>query len=337
MGTTNGSAPACMRVVLIDHYGAPEVLRLAEVPVPVPGDGEVLVAMAASSVNAGDLRIRSGEVAFITGRRFPKGLGSDVAGTVVAVGPGVTQWAPGDEVWGVHSETSRDPRKARGAYAEYVVMPANRLGRAPGGTISLVEAAALPVVGTTALYAVERVAEVAAGESVLIRGASGGVGVALTQLLTARGARVTALVGSAGAALAETGATVLPYREHPLDSLPTFDVVIDTVGSDLLRLVRHATRQTVTITLSSVFRSGAELLASQVFGSRRVRFSRNVPETGDMEELRQAVEGGEIRPVVQDVYDLDRIVEAHRDAESGAGTYGKRVIRIAAPTSATAD
>lgn len=101
---------------------------------------------------------------------------------------------------------------------------------------------------------------------------------ALARLLTARGANVTALVGSAGAELAATGPTVPPYREHPLEGLPTFDVIIDTVGSELLQLRRHAPKgRTVTFTQSSVVRSGLQVLLSQVYGKGRVRFSRNVP------------------------------------------------------------
>ncbi len=328
MTSSRPDLPATMRAVLMDRYGGPEVMRVARIPVPKPDDDEVLVAAAASSVNSGDLRIRSGEVSLVTGRRFPKGLGQDVVGTVVAVGRGVTQWEPGDQVWGVHAESLRDPTKARGAYAEYAVLAASAVGRAPSG-LGMVEAAALPVVGTTAMFAVDDVARVQAGERVLVRGASGGVGVALTQLLIARGAAVTALVGSAGMALAAAGVTALPYREHPLDSLPSFDLIIDTVGSDLLRLRRLTAPagRAVTITLSPVLRAGAELLVSQLFGRRRIRFSRNVPTTTHMDRLRMAVEDGTIRPVVQRVFGLDEIVDAHREAETG-GTFGKRVIRI---------
>jgi NADPH:quinone reductase-like Zn-dependent oxidoreductase len=317
-----------MRAVLIDRYGGPDVMRIAEVPVPVPGDDQVLVAVAASSVNGGDVRIRSGEVSLVTGRRFPQGLGQDVVGTVVAVGRGVTRWQPGDRVWAVHAESLRGPARARGAYAEYAVLAADALGRAPSG-VDPVDAAALPVVGTTALFAVDAVARVRAGERVLVRGASGGVGVALTQLLTARGAEVTALVGSAGTTPAAAGVRVLPHREHPLASLPSFDVVLDTVGSELLRLRRLTAPagRVVTITLSPVLRAGAELLVSQLFGRRRIRFSRNVPSTADMDGLRTAVEEGTIRPVVQRVFSLDQIVEAHHEAEAG-GALGKRVITM---------
>jgi NADPH:quinone reductase-like Zn-dependent oxidoreductase len=316
-----------MTAVLLDAYGSPEMLRVARVPIPTPGPQDVLIRMHATSLNGGDLRVRSGEVKLITGSKFPKGLGLDVVGVIQSMGPDVADWRVGDQVWGVLPERLRE--SSTGAYAEYVTIPADRISRVPGN-IDMLHAAAMPVVATTAVHAVDQIAKVREGQQVLVRGASGGVGLPTVQLALFRGAKVTTLANaSASEVLEGLGARAYDYRTTPIEALPRFDVVIDTIGSDLLSLRRLAPAgRTVTISLSPMLSAAAQIAWSLRHGVHRVRFCRDVPRTAKMQHLTHLVEAGAITPVVQEIYSLDQVAGAHRDAERG-GVLGKRVIRIA--------
>ncbi|GLY94126.1 NADP-dependent oxidoreductase [Actinoplanes sp. NBRC 103695] len=219
-----------MKAAQIFSYGAPDVCSVVEVERPEPGPGQVLVAVAASSVNGHDALIRSGAMKIVSGRRFPIGVGLDFAGSVAAVGSGVEGVRTGEPVWGtVHP---RAKHSVAGA-AEFVVVPADRVAPVPAG-LSAVQAAALIVPGITALAALRRATGLRAGESVLIRGAAGGVGTAAVQLAHAFGGRVTALARSGHAvALTSLGAErVLDYRETTPDRIGSFDVIVDTVGTE---------------------------------------------------------------------------------------------------------
>jgi NADPH:quinone reductase-like Zn-dependent oxidoreductase len=153
-----------MKAAQIFSYGAPDVLTVTEVERPEPGPGQVLVAVAASSVNGHDALVRSGAMKMISGRRFPIGLGLDFAGIVAATGPGVDSVRAGDPVWGtVHP---REKHAIAGA-AEFVVVAADRVGPVPVG-LSALQAAALLVPGITALAALRGATRMKAGERVLV-------------------------------------------------------------------------------------------------------------------------------------------------------------------------
>ena len=171
------------------------------------------MAVEASSVNGHDAIVRSGGLKMVSGRKFPLGIGLDFAGVVAATGPGAGGYRAGDRVWGtVHPRQ----RHATGAAAEYVVVPADRIGPAPAG-ISAVDAASLVVAGTTALIALRDSIQLASGERVLVRGAAGGVGTAAVQLAHAMGGHVTALARDRhAAALRRPGRRPGPrLRRHP--------------------------------------------------------------------------------------------------------------------------
>lgn len=179
-----------MRAARYDRYGPPDVLHEAMVEKPTAGPGDVLVRVHGASIGSGgEVMVRAGKFALITGRRFPQGLGVDFAGEVVSVGSAVTGTAPGDRVWGLL------PHRAFGAIAEFVAVPAARVAPAPRG-LDLVEAAALPAVGTTVIRALKVEAALRTGERLLVRGASGGVGSVAVQLGKALGAHVTGLAGA---------------------------------------------------------------------------------------------------------------------------------------------
>ena len=182
-----------MKAIVQDRYGGPEVLRFRDIDQPVPTDNQVLVRVQAAGVHRGDWHIMTGLPYMIRlavptlGLRKPKVpvLGMDVAGTVEAVGKGVTQFAPGDEVFGWTD----------GSFAEYAVAPADHLASKPA-TLLFEEAAVVPISGFAALQAVRDVGEVQAGQQVLVLGAAGAVGWFAAQIAKAFGAKVTGVAST---------------------------------------------------------------------------------------------------------------------------------------------
>jgi NADPH:quinone reductase-like Zn-dependent oxidoreductase len=315
-----------MKAVQIMSFGAPEVLRVTETDRPAPGAGEVLVAVEASSVNGHDTIVRAGGLRMVSGRRFPIGVGLDFAGVVVTTGPGVEGYRAGDRVWGmVHP---RQRHTVAGA-AEYVVVTADRIGPAPAG-VSAVAAASLVVAGATALIALRDSVGLAGGERVLVRGAAGGVGTAAVQLAHAMGGHVTALARDRhAAALRDLGADeVLDYGTTTSDQIGPFDVILDSVGTELHcyrgRLAKGGRMVTVGLSGPAL----AAIAASSVHGSRRIRtFSAN-PGSAVLGDLAAHVTSGALRPIVHSVYPLTDIAAAHEAFERG-GVIGKHVLAVA--------
>jgi NADPH:quinone reductase-like Zn-dependent oxidoreductase len=314
-----------MKAAQITSFGAPDVLRVVEVDRPTPGAGEVLVRVEAASVNGHDTIVRAGGLKMVSGRRFPIGVGLDFTGVVVTTGSGVEDYRAGDRVWGmVHP---RQKHAVAGA-AEYVVVATGRISPAPAG-VSAVEAASLVVAGSTALIALRDSVGLAEGERVLIRGAAGGVGTAAVQLAHAMGGHVTALARDRQAeALGALGAdVVLDHSTTTPDQIGPFDVIVDTVGSELARYRRRLTKggRMVTIALSGP--ALAAIAMSSVHGSRRIRtFSAN-PGYAVLDDLADHVTSGALRPVVHSVYPLTDIAVAHEAFERG-GVLGKHVIAV---------
>ncbi|WP_405520868.1 NAD(P)-dependent alcohol dehydrogenase [Streptomyces canus] len=316
-----------MKAAQMTSYGAPDVLRINDVDRPAPDVGEVLVSVEASSVNGHDVIVRAGELKMVSGRRFPIGAGLDFAGVVVESGADVGGYRAGDRVWGmVHP---RQRHTIAGA-AEYVVVPADRIAPAPAG-ISPVDAASLVVAGATALIALRDSVHLAGGERVLVRGAAGGVGTAAVQLAHALGGHVTALARDRDAQLlTDLGADeVLDYGSTTSDQIGPFDVIVDTVGSELhcyrSRLAKGGRMVTVGLSAGAL----AAIAASSVYGSRRIRtFSAN-PDSAVLRDLADHVTSSALRPVVHSVYPLADIAAAHEAFERG-GVVGKHVVAVSA-------
>ncbi|WP_173136368.1 NAD(P)-dependent alcohol dehydrogenase [Kibdelosporangium persicum] len=312
-----------MRAVQYERVGGPEVLRVNNVPTPEPGSGEVLVEVRAASVDASEAVIRAGKLRGFVRGRFPRRLGSDFAGHVVALGPGVHAWSVGDDVWGLM------PHYAFGALADYVVVPGQRLARAPEN-LSLLDAAALPVSGTTALTALTDKAGLKSGERLLVRGASGAVGSLVVQLGKAFGAHVTGLAGAANLDLVtELGADVaLDYRTTRPEELGSFDVIVDLVGTHisayLARLTRGGRMVALAFDQDRILTSMATLILRFAV-DRRIKVFSNNPSPERIAGLTTAVEAGSIRPVIDTVFPLTGIAEVHRRLEAG-GVRGKHVI-----------
>lgn len=325
-----------MRAALYDGYGSPEVLYAGTLPKPVAGPGEVLVRVHAASVNGGELLGRSGKVRLVTGlagRGFPKRTGIDFAGEVAAVGSPMPALSAGDRVWGALARS-----QGFGSAAEFVVVRPRQLALAPAG-LDLVRAAALPAVGTTVITALRDKAHLAAGERLLVRGASGGVGSVAVQLGRANGAHVTALAGAKNLDFArELGADeAFDYATTGAADLGPFDVVLDTVGTELgayRRLLAPGGRMvSVTFDAGRMAASLSYIVGSAVFGPRRVRFFSGNPGHQLFAELTRLTESGAIRPVVDSVYPLADVAGAHRALEAG-GVRGKIVVDVRASQAA---
>ncbi|MGC4937950.1 NAD(P)-dependent alcohol dehydrogenase [Kribbella sp. DT2] len=315
-----------MRAVRYDRYGPPDVLKVQEVPVPTPGRGEVLVKVVGTSVNPVDAEIRGGRLRPMSGWRFPKGTSQDFTGEIVAVGTDVDVALAGRLVWGA------TPGLSSATAAEYIRVRESAAAPAPEGQ-DLLTTAALPTVGLTALMAL-RAVRVEAGHRVLVVGAAGGVGSATTQLAVAKGAQVTAVAGPGGADFCTgLGAEqVYDYADPEalaasLAAAPPYDAVVDCAGRSLARYRRRLRSGGRMITLSSKGMGYAVL--SAILPGPRVRVAVLKARRADLDELAGFVGRGELRALVDQIYPLAAIAEAHRSIETGHSR-GKRVIQVSA-------
>lgn len=327
-----------MKAMAQDRYGAPgDVLTMRDLPVPTPGDGEVLVRVRAVGLNPADLFLTTARPAFmrlIMGLRRPRTpiRGQDVAGVVERVGPGVTSVRPGDEVLGEVTIGH-----GTGTLAEYAVAPERALVRKPAG-LTWEQAGALPMVGLTALHAM-RAADVGAGTRVLVNGASGGVGHMAVQLAVARGAHVTAVCSGRNAEMLRgLGADrVIDYAQQDFTrGAERWDVILDNVANHRLRDFRRVlTPQGVLLTnngsrggrvLGPLPRMARGLLYGLVVRQRVKTFSFS-PATADLAELKDLVDGGELTVVVERSYPLEQAGAALEQIARGH-VAGKVVVTV---------
>jgi NADPH:quinone reductase-like Zn-dependent oxidoreductase len=216
-----------MKRLQYNQYGGPDVMRFEDFEPARPGRKEVLVRVQAAAANPYDWKVRNGEMKFMTGSKFPRGLGYDFAGVIEAVGPGVTRLSVGDEVLGA------TPIKASGAFAEMVIATEKWIVEKPA-ELSFEEAAAIPTIGSAALQALVNKGKLQAGQAVFVHGCLGGVGRAAVQIASARGAAKVAGSCRVSAMPDAYGLGVAPVVNF--DSVPTaltgqFDIVFDTVGT----------------------------------------------------------------------------------------------------------
>ena len=305
-----------------DRYGPPEVVRVGELDKPVPGDGELLVKVHATTVNRTDCGVRAAKpflYRLFVGLRRPRlaVLGNEFAGEVEAVGGGVGSFRPGDRVFGF------SPNRF-GAHAEYLAVPGHGSVETMPANLSFEEAAP----GTEgAHYALSMIRSAGAqpGQDVLVNGATGAIGSAAVQLLAHLGARVTATCAPAHKDLV-TGlgaGRVIDYTAEDFTrDAQTYDLVLDAVGKSSFarcrRLLRpHGTY--VSSDLGPLSQNPVMALVTPLFGGRRVRFA--IPVQRDpaavMGHLKDLMESGAFRPVVDRRYPLDQIVEAYRYVETG--------------------
>lgn len=315
-----------MKAIAFDRYGPPKVLRPMTLTVPEPGAGEVLVRVHATSVNPLDWRIRAKRARVRPKTGFPRVLGFDLSGVVEQVGPEVKYLKAGDAVYGL-IDYRRD-----GADAEYVRTREAFLHPKPAA-LSHEEAAALPLAGLTALQALRLRARMGEGERVLIVGATGGVGHLAVQIAKAYGAEVAAYCAAAHADLVRgLGAGEVFAYDDAADVPDTerFDVVFDTVGARSFAWARPRLRKGGRYVSTDPDVAG--LLRSRLLrlvGVRpRCHLVTVVPDRHGLRYLGDLVEKGALRPVIQHVYALRELAEAHRVSEAGH-VVGKLVVRVA--------
>ena len=321
-----------MRAIVQDGYCSPDGLELREVGKPSVEGDEVLVRVHAASVNPMDWHLMRG-VPYVmrlqTGLRHPSTAirGNDVAGRVEAVGPDVTSVQPGDDVFGV----------ANGTFAEYVVSREVNLAGKPEAS-SFEEAAAVPTAGVTALQGLRDEGELQAGQSVLINGASGGVGTFAVQLAESMGARVTGVCSSRNVELVESlGAeTAIDYTETDFARVgERYDVAFDLVGNRSVRAFRRVLQPDGTLVLSGgaggrwigPLGTMATALVLSRFVSQQYRAFLARPNSGDLETLADRIDAGEVTPVIDRSYPLAEVPTAIDYLETGHAR-GKVTIRI---------
>jgi NADPH:quinone reductase-like Zn-dependent oxidoreductase len=322
-----------MRAVVRERYGPAEVLHLARVPVPVPGAKEVLLRVHAAGLDRGTWHLMTGRPSLLRlgfGLRAPKNpvAGMEVAGTVAACGAIVTGITVGEEVYGI----------ARGSFADYAVAWANQLAPAPGN-LSAAQAAVVPISAATALHALCQVGHLQEGQSVLITGASGGVGSYAVQLAKALGAQVTAVTSTATLDYVRAlGADhVLDRtREDFADGTHHYDLILDLAGNPPLSRLRRALTPTGTAVLVGgeggdrlTGGMGRTLRAVALSPFIRQRFTNVVSttRTGDLHRLTELIEAGKVTPSLDRTYPLEQAPQAMGHLEAGT-VRGKIAITV---------
>ena len=311
-----------MRAVLIDRYGGPEVLRLATVPRPVPTRGQVLVRTRFIGVNPKDVIVRKGKFKIATGKKFPLIVGHDIAGEVVQVGRGA-DLAKGDLVYGMINDF------AGRAYAEYAAVNCQQLAKAPA-SIELAVAAAVPLAAQTALQALRDDAQLDAGQTVLINGASGGVGVFAVQIAKILGGQVTAVCSHRNLDLVtELGADrVIDYTKTEFVELDErFDVIFDVFGNyrfDKLKMLLSRRGTYVnTIPSARIFKDVARSFVRR----KRAKLVIVKSRRDQLDWLRQQIDAGRLRVVVDRTFPIADVAEAHRYMETKRAR-GKVVLAV---------
>jgi NADPH:quinone reductase-like Zn-dependent oxidoreductase len=319
-----------MLAVVRDRYGSPDDLRLADIDRPVPGPGQVLVRVRAASIFAGDVFALRGRPVFVrlfTGIRKPKDPvpGMDVAGVVEGVGSGVTTLRPGDEVFGWST----------GTLAEFVCEDADHFVPSPAN-LSLEEAATVPETGMTALQGIRDHGRLQPGQSVLVIGASGGVGSFAVQIAKALGGTVTAVASTRNVELMRSiGADkAIDYEREELLATPErFDLIFQAAGTTSpLALRRLLTPKGRLILSSGQGRANGldrilKALVTSPFVSQRLATFVTKEGRADLVTLKELIEAGMVRPLVDRTFPLAEVADAFRYLAAGH-TQGKIVISV---------
>jgi len=319
-----------MKAIVAPKYGSPDVLELREVEKPNPKANEVLVKIHAAAVNAGDWHLLRADpflIRLMYGLLAPKHpiLGSDMAGTVEAVGSGVTQFQVGDEVFG----------SGLGAFAEYAAVPERRLALKPTG-LSFEEAAAIPVAAVTALQALRDKGQIQPGMKVLINGASGGVGTYAVQIAKALGAEVTGVCSTGKMEMVRSlGADhVIDYTQEDFtQNGQRYDLILAANGYQPLSAYERAlSPQGIYVMSGGAMAQLFEVMiwgtlkskkGGKTFGNMAVKSSQ-----ADLLLMKELLEAGKVVPVLDQRFSLSQVPDAIRYLETGSAK-GKVVINVA--------
>ncbi len=323
-----------MKAIVQDAYGNSDVLKLQDIPQPVPGNGEVLISVRAAGVDQGVWHLMTGLPYLV--RLFGYGLkkpkvpvrGREVAGVVEAVGAGVSRFQPGDEVFGT----------CEGSFAEYVCAKETLLASKPSN-LTFEETAAAPISAVTALQAVRDAGEVAAGQKVLVIGAGGGVGSFAVQVAKASGAEVTGVCSTGKVEMVRSlGADhVIDYTREDFEGAGVlYDVIIDTAGNRPLSVLRRALTPQGTLVIvggegggkitGGFERSMGAPLAS-LFSGQKLKGLVSKENHQDLQALATLFEAGRVKPAVDKVYPLAEAPAAVAYLHAGR-VRGKVVVKV---------
>lgn len=326
-----------MRAIVQDIYGSAEVLRPDRAAMPAIKAKEVLVQVRAAGVDRGVWHMMTGtpylgRLAFGIRRPGNPVPGSDLAGTVVAAGPGVTRFSVGDEVYG----------SGRGSFAEYAVAREDKLAIKPAG-LSFAQAAAVPVSASTALQGLRDAGRIRKDQRVLVTGASGGVGSYAVQLAKALGAEVTG-VSSTGKTdfVRSLGADhVIDYtRQDFADGPGRYDLILDVAGNPSIARLRRALTAKGTAVITGGEEGGKltggigrqlRALALSPFVPQRLTMFLGLTRSADLEQLTELIEAGKVSPVLDRTFPLNEATAAIRYLEAGK-VRGKVVITVGGPS-----
>ncbi len=320
-----------MQAIVYREFGSPDVLRLEETPKPEPRDGEVLVRVRAAGLNPLDWKLMKGRpwvLRLVMGLRKAKRPGVDVAGEVEAVGRGVTDFKPGDPVFG----------GCRGALADYVCAPASALALKPAN-VSFEAAAAVPIAGWTALQGLRDKGHIAAGQRVLINGAAGGVGTFAVQIAKYFGAEVTGVCSTRNVELVRSiGADhVIDYTRQELsEGGRQYDLILECVGNLSIGQVRrlltpHGACVMVgaspDMSLMSILADIFKLLVSAPFMKQKIFTFMAKRSQVDLRTLAELMQAGKVTAVIDRRYELPEAAAAMRYLEEGHAR-GKVIVTV---------
>jgi NADPH:quinone reductase-like Zn-dependent oxidoreductase len=314
-----------MKVILHTKYGPPDELQLHEVATPIPKHNEVLIKIQATSVTTSDCNIRN--LTFVPnylhlpirlqfGFYKPKNqiIGFDLAGEVEAAGRDVKRFKLGDPVFG-----TTEP--AYGAHAEYICLPAEGVLAIKPANMTYEEAATIPVIANTALHFIRDMGNIQAGQKVLINGASGGVGTFAVQLAKYYGAEVTGVCSTTNIEMVRSlGADqVIDYtKEDFTETGQTYDVIFDAVGKSSFSRCKSSLKKNgfylVTLPKLSVL---LQVLWTSLIGSQKVKMEGAPARLDNLLFLKERIEAGELKTVIDRTYPLAEIAEAFRYVEQG--------------------
>ncbi len=314
-----------MRAIVTKKYGPVEVLEHREVARPVITDEEILVQVVACSVNPVDWKIRRGDARLLTGRKPPRILGCDYAGIVAEVGGQVTNYKSGDTVWGMVNALRG------GTYAEFVAVKREEIGPKPNN-LSFDEAASIPLVALTAYQSLVYKGRLKKGDHIIINGCSGGVGLAGLQIAKALECKVTGVCSTDNLHLARKLGTdeVVDYtKENVLRTAESCDIFFDAVANQsFFRAKTMLKPGGAYVTTVPSFQSMVMGPLINWVGTRKVKYVFVKPNAHDLAILKEMVECGKVVPVVEKVYSLDQVREAHTRSETGR-VVGKIVLKVA--------
>ena len=311
-----------MKAITINRYGPIDVLEYSEIQEPKITPNQLLVKIHATSVNPIDWKIRQGQLQLLSGFNFPIVLGCDLSGVVLEVGEKVDNFEPGDEIY-----TFVNPLSG-GAYAEYIAVPANTAALKPKN-MNYCQAAAVPVAGLTAFQALFDLGQIRPGKKVLINGASGGVGTFAVQIAKAMKAEVIGVCSSKNLNLIESLGVnrVIDYNHIDFTKeSEQYDIIFDAVGKESFLTSENVLKsEGVYISTLPTVENLPSTFLTLFMPGKKSKLILAQPNPRDLISLRELIEDGLVKSVIDRTYKLAEIAEAHAYSEMGRAV-GKIVI-----------